>query len=128
MSALDMLLGESAAKLSERPEKELEIKRLSDLFGQPFVVQLRGLTMRELDDLPKGDDFKTHVVVRGTVEPDLKSAALAEKFKPQGRKTALLPQETAQALFLPGEIMALYNAITELSGFGDTAVEEIKKK
>ncbi|HWQ59056.1 MAG TPA: hypothetical protein VN540_08540 [Clostridia bacterium] len=120
-----MLLGASA-DLTECPVGEFEVSRLSKKLGQPFMVKGRALTMREFDDMPK-ENFKQHVILKAVFEPDFKDADLASKMKPQGRKTPLTPIEVIDELFLPGEIVNLYNCITELSGFGDDAVAKIQK-
>ena len=35
--------------------------------------------------------------------------------------------EVGNALFLPGEVVNLYNAITDLSGFGEESIKNIRK-
>lgn len=37
------------------------------------------------------------------------------------------PIEVVNALFLPGEVVNLYNAITDLSGFGEESIKNIRK-
>ena len=115
MGVLDLLLSKDTKRLFERPEKTIEVARLSEVYGEPFVVRVRAMTMGEFDALPKDGDIRTN-------------AALLEKLKPEGRNGPLLPTEAAARLFLPGEITAIYKAISDLSGFGDDAVKELKKK
>ena len=128
MGALDLLLSKDTKRLFERPEKTIEVARLSEVYGEPFVARVRAMTMGEFDALPKDGDIRTNVVLAGMVEPDLKNAALLEKLKPEGRNGPLLPTEAAARLFLPGEITAIYKVISDLSGFGVDAVRELKKK
>lgn len=125
-SMLDLLLGASE-KVTERPTGEFEVSRLSKILGEKFMLKAKALTMSELEAFPKGEKFKIHVIVTGISEPDLKNKDLREKFTPTGRKNPLTPVELVETLFLPGEVSNLYNAIMELSGFGDDAIEEIVK-
>ena len=67
------------------------------------------------------------VGVAGVVDPDLTSEALRKKYTPDNRKTPLTPVEVVEKILQPGEVVNLYSAITELSGFGDDAVAKIEK-
>jgi hypothetical protein len=126
MDMLDMLLG-AADKITERPTGEFEVSRLSKILGEKFIIKARALTMAEMDALPKGEKFKTHIILAAVTDPDLKSKQLREKFTPEGRKNPLTPVELVETLLLPGEAVNLYNSIMDLSGFGDDAVEKIVK-
>jgi hypothetical protein len=127
MSMIDLLLAADASRLTELPTEELEVSRLSALIGEKFTITIGALTMRQFDTLPRGDDFKVHVVLEAIKEPNFRDPKLAEKLMPAGRKTPLTPVEVVNHLFLPGEIINIYNAITELSGFGEDAVERVEK-
>lgn len=48
-------------------------------------------------------------------------------LKPASRSARLTPVEVVNALFLPGEVINLYNAITDLSGFGEESIKNIRK-
>ena len=48
-------------------------------------------------------------------------------LRPEGRNAKLTPAETVNALLLPGEAVNLYNAITDLSGFGEDSIKDIRK-
>lgn len=50
----------------------------------------------------------------------LKNKELLSRFK------APTPKELCRKLFLSGEVANMYNAITKLSGFSETAVKELK--
>lgn len=76
MGALDLLLSKDTKRLFERPEKTIEVARLSEIYGEPFVVRVRAMTMGEFDALPKDGDIRTNVVLAGMVEPNLKNKAL----------------------------------------------------
>ena len=125
MSMLDMLLGNSD-KITARPEEEFEVSRLSELCGEPFLMKAHALTMRELDGLPI-QNHKEHVIIKAITEPDFTSGELARRLTPKDRKTPFTPIEVVDTLFLPGEIVNLYNMVMELSGYGQDAVAKIKK-
>ena len=93
---------------------------------ESFVVRIRALTAREFDELPK-DDFRAHVILKATIDPELADIRIADMLKPASRSARLTPVEVVNALFLPGEVVNLYNAITDLSGFGEESIKNIRK-
>lgn len=126
MGMLDLLLG-AGDDLLERPEEEIEVSRLSKKLGSPFIMRIKALTLKELNEVPSGTDRAAHIVLKGVIEPDLTADALCRKYTPKERKTPLTPVEVINKLFLPGEVINVYTAITDLSGFGEDAVEKIEK-
>lgn len=130
MSALDLLLKLDQTKL-KRPTKEVEVKRLSALTGEKVVFLCEALTADEMEgiqeqvlnvkeqDVDVGEMQKL-AVLAGVKEPNLKSKELLENYN------AVTPKELLKKLLLPGEIAALYNTISDLSGYGEDAVEELK--
>lgn len=127
MSMIDLLLAADTSKLADAPAAELEVSRLSKIFGQKFIITVKALTIRQFDALPRGDDFKVHVILAAVTDPDFRDKQLAEKFTPKDRKTPLTPVEVISHLLLPGEIMNIYSEITDISGYGAGAVEKIEK-
>lgn len=125
MDSIDMLLG-CGKKLTEIPTAEVEVSRLTEMAGESFVVRIRALTAREFDELPK-DDFRAHVILKATIDPELADIRIADMLKPASRSARLTPVEVVNALFLPGEVINLYNAITDLSGFGEESIKNIRK-
>jgi len=127
---LDLLLQVDEAKLI-KPRREVEIKRLSESVGQKVVFTCEAITpakMAEIQemvmDVRKQEvdipEMQLMTVLAGVKEPNLKSNELLDKFK------APTPKELLLRLLLPGEIQSLYNIISELSGYGEKAVEEVK--
>lgn len=127
---LDLLLKLDQSKL-KRPTREVEIKRLSDLTGEKVVFVCEALTADEMVGIQemvldvKGQDvdvseLQVLAVLAGIKEPDLKEQKLLSYYN------APTPKELLRKLLLPGEIAALYNNISELSGYGDGAVQEVK--
>lgn len=136
VNILDLLLGSDIGKIS-LPTKQLEITRLSDLFGSPFIITCRALSPEKYEEVQdmaltmKGKDVDVDVpllqvftVIEGVIDdagkPLLKNKDLLSKFKAQ------TPKELVRILFLSGEISNIYSEIAQLSGFGEDAVKEVK--
>lgn len=128
MNTVEMLLKLDAKKI-ELPKKEVEVKRLSDLVGSPFILKLQGLDSKTQDEVRemgiKENDIdykevKLGTILAGVKEPSLRDESLRKHFG------AVTPYDLIQKLFTPGESDALYEEISKLSGYGDNAVEEIK--
>lgn len=133
MSLVDKLLQLDAAKI-KMPEKEIEIKRLSELLGEKAIFRIRAIDGQRYSDIQrlaidisnKGnvkdiDMYKLQVltIIEGVVDPNLKDKKLLEHFN------CATPEELVKKLLLAGEITDLYNEITKLSGY-ETEVEDIK--
>ena len=135
MNTVELLLKTDAGKITEYPSKELEIKRLSDITGTPFMVTVRAISGRRFTELvdniydSKGNvstkrAYETNILltVAGLVSPDLKDRDLQEHF---GVRT---PKDLAEKIFKGGEISMIADEITELSGFGKEEKEEEEKE
>ncbi|NCB31891.1 MAG: hypothetical protein EOM66_10855, partial [Clostridia bacterium] len=85
------------------------------------------LTMREMDDISGGENYREKTILTAVDEPDFRDPRLSDMVQPKGRKTPMTPLEVIRALLQPGEIINLYSKISELSGFSDAAVKEIAK-
>lgn len=136
VNVLDLLLG-SDLGIIKLPTKQVEISRLTQAFGTPFIVTCRALSPEKYEEVQdmavkvSGKDvdldvnlLQTFVVIEGVVDGDgnpmMKNKDLLTKFKAQ------TPKELVKKLFLSGEIANIYGAISELSGFGEDAVKEVK--
>ncbi len=136
VNVLDLLLGADINEI-KLPTKEVEITRLSTLYGKPFILRCQALTpgkYEEVQDMAldvKGKDVDLDVsqlqlltVIEGVVmdngAPLFKSAELREKFH------APTPKELVRKILLSGEITSVYTEIAKLSGFDDGAVREVK--
>ena len=136
VNILDLLLGSDIGEI-KLPTKQVEITRLSALYGEPFTVTCRALSPEKYEEVQdmavkvQGKDVDLDVnllqifaviegVVDNTNKPLLKNKELMTKFK------ASTPKELTRKLFLSGEIANLYGEISSLSGFGDGAVTEVK--
>ena len=66
------------------------------------------------------EEADIQILLAGCAEPDLKAAALQEKFQ------GVTPAETVKAMLLPGEIADVSIAVEKLSGYRRTTIEEVK--
>lgn len=133
MSIVDKLLKLDAGKLEEKPEKVIEIPRLTELLGEPFLVRCTNLTGERYAELTavavsksgKFDYMKAHkantlIAAEGIVEPDMKNEEIQKHF---GCST---PKDLVEKLFNGGEISKIADVITDLSGYGKESDEEVK--
>lgn len=137
MNLTEKLLRIDRTKLEELKTGEMEIERLSNLIGEPFMYKFRAITGKELSDIQaqtlkldkKGamdmdmGTMKIMTIMRGTKYPDLKDQELQKHFG------AASPKELVEKLLLlPGEMDGIYNEINNLSGLedGKEAREEVK--
>ena len=127
-NSLDLLLAIDTDKI-KRPTKEVEIKRLSELTGGRVVFSLQSLTTNEHSDVMEtctdsGNinrlELQKMIILKGVTSPDFKDKSLLEKFD------VPTPKALIEKLLLPGEIVSVYNEISELSGFSENAVSELK--
>lgn len=131
---MDMLLSTNIDDLA-RPKVEKEIGRLSKAVGSPFILELEALTVEEFSDIQKSavrmgknakfEDVDTDAVqilsiIKATKNVDFADSGLRDRLEAHSSRAVV------QKLFLPGEIAQIYNAIADISGFGDEAVKDVK--
>lgn len=136
VNILDLLLGSDVGEI-KLPTKQVEITRLTEVFGKPFILTCQALSPEKYEEVQdmavsvKGKDVDLDVsqlqlfaVMEGVIgddgKPLFKSAELRSKFK------VPTPKDVVRKLLLSGEITAVYTEIAKLSGFGDGAVKEVK--
>ena len=121
-SILELLLKPEIPNVQKQlPTRSYKIKRLSELCGQEVVFTLRALPYGRVQELKRlTEEADIQILLAGCVEPDLKAAALQEKFQ------GVTPAETVKAMLLPGEIADLAIAVEKLSGYRRTTIEEVK--
>lgn len=129
MNAVELLMKMDKGKVRAIPQKEVEVKRLSGIAGQPFNVKLKAVPGEKWNDIAgtvdSADDaanYKSskHLLLAGMVDPNLKDHDLQEAYG------AASPLELMEKLFLAGEIMKLAAEVTDLSGFGGDPETEVK--
>jgi hypothetical protein len=136
VNVLDLLLGADIGEI-KLPTKQVEITRLTEVYGSPFILNVRAITparFEEIQDMSidvKGKNADIDItllqifsVIEGVVDdsgsPMFKNKDLMSKFKVSN------PKDLARKILLSGEIAKLYGEISELSGFGDDAIKEVK--
>lgn len=115
------------------PEKEMEIKRLSAVYKQPFIVKFMAITPDEEDEIQKdcmtitkdevqleSAEMKYRTLGACLIDPDIKNKDLQKKFK------AANYMEFLKTMFLPGEVSSIYDEIQKISGYGKDKVKEVK--
>lgn len=127
MSILDLLLETDIDKLQNNNSKNYEIKRLTKILGEKFIVTCTVLTNEQM----------MHIAEISKTNIDIKLNAVLEACKIEGKKlnneelmkkfNVVSAKELIGKLFLPGEVYELYNIINDLSGYGKDAVKEVKK-
>ncbi|MCX7710064.1 MAG: hypothetical protein N2484_09455 [Clostridia bacterium] len=132
MNLTEMLLSNDINEF-KMPEKELEIKRLSELYKQPFIITFRAIKPDEEEEIQRDcmtitkdgvdiDSSKMKYLTAGKclMNPDIRNKELQKKFN------AANYMELLKKLFLIGEVTAIYEQIQEISGYGKDKVEEVK--
>lgn len=136
VNILDLLLGSDIGDI-KLPTKQVEIVRLSEVYGAPFIITVSALSpdkYEEVQDMAvsvKGKDadidvslLQSLVVMEGVLDPSgkpmFKNKDLMAKFK------ASTPKELVRNLLLSGEVANVYGIISDLSGFGENAITEVK--
>lgn len=122
VNVIDLLLRPDAPAVTrERKLVEMDVKRLSESFGEPFTVTIKGLSYNEYQDLKDAKDATVDIVLAGVVSPNLRDPRLLEMY---GVPT---PVELAKDIFLPGELAELARKIEQLTGFRQLMLKEVKK-
>ena len=132
MNALERLLKADAAKVTEKPKKEIEIPRLSKILGEKFTVTVQALDTELLAEITenhteytksgkvkKANNYKIglDMVVNAVVEPDFRDDRLLKHY------SAATPNDLVAKLFLAGEIGKIAEVVTELCGVDKTQTE-----
>ena len=124
MDMIEKLMKADAGKLKV-PEKEYEVKRLTDAFGFPFILKLKAIPAEEYSEIQtnsmemkKGEiskiklyNMQLKTILAGVAEPSFKSKELLEHFH------AASPKELINQLFLAGEMSNISDEISKLCGY-----------
>nr|DAZ81680.1 MAG TPA: tail assembly chaperone protein [Caudoviricetes sp.] len=124
-NVLEKLLRMDAKKITERPMRTYEVKRLSNIMGTPFVITLQSIPaelysdiQNESVEIKKGNVSGVNIqklqfdtVIAGMKDPNLKDKQLLQHFD------ALTPVQLVNKLFIPGEISDMASIVSELCGF-----------
>ncbi len=126
MCLLDMFLQLDVDKLTRKPSRGVELKRLSDLLGARAIfkcqaldgqtyadIQRRAIGISKRGSIKDIDIYEMQVMtaLEGVIEPSFKDKKLLDHFN------APTPKDLVKKMLLPGEIAELHNVINELSGY-----------
>lgn len=132
MNALERLLKADAKKVTEKPKKEIEITRLSKMFGEKFCVTVQALDTELLAEITednteysksgkakKSNNYKIglEMVVNAVVEPDFRNTELLKHY------SVATPNDLVAKLFLAGEIGKIAETVSELCGVEKSQAE-----
>lgn len=123
-SVLDLLLRPDMPDVRKvLPEKRMEVKRLTELAGEPVIFTLRGLTYREIRDIQdkRREDQAVSAVLYACKDPDWRDQRLLNAVS-----GAVTPLDVIKARLNPGEIDELYVEIQKLSGYINRTLREVK--
>ncbi|MGL5151627.1 MAG: phage tail assembly chaperone [Clostridium sp.] len=133
-NALDLLLGNE--ELLQKPSKEFIVRRLSR--GEvEFKLTLEAVTMNQFKHIQQMCTDKRGTVdaigvqvmllTYGVREFNNKLTENKDKLQDTFSKLGVANSEgLVQKVLLPGEISTIASEITDLSGFGEDMVEEVK--
>lgn len=129
--ALSLLLSSSTDKF-KKPTKEIEITRLSEALGEPFMCTVQAIDMNQFKEILRetGESANAEssmeaaqlAVKMGLIDPKVTDKELQKHFAAPNYK------ELMNKMFLTGEIMELSEAIMEVSKLTPEEKKEIKKK
>ncbi len=124
VSVLDLLLRPDLPDVRrELPEKQVEVKRLSRLAGEPVVFRLKALTYdqtRRVQDKPRGEQA-VEMVLLGCTEPNWRAPGLLDPAK-----NIATPIDAIKAKLTAGEIDELAVEIQMLGGYIVRALKDVK--
>lgn len=122
VDVIDLLLRPDTPDVQkQRLTSQVEVKRLSKVFGEPVVFSLRGLSYNVVQELRYASDGEVQEILEGVTDPNLQDPRLLERFQ------CPTPAEVVRAMLLPGEIVELSHAIDRLCGYRQVMLEEVKK-
>ena len=126
MSIFDKMMEKNPDILAEKEQRKMEVKRLTKAFGEPFIVTCMPITQKQL----------VYVAENAKTLQEQRVLFILECCKVEGKKFSdraflewtgcLKGEDVIRKMFRTGEISKLYDKISELSGYGDNAIEELK--
>ena len=109
---VDMLMRPDTPNVQkDLPRGNYELVRLSELYGEPFVLQLKAVPYAKALELQQMEEYEVQTVLVGDDSGIWKAAEL------QADKGAATPAELVKLLLLPGEIRSISVAVERLSGY-----------
>lgn len=125
MSIIDKLLELDIKKL-DRQSKEFEVKRLSGILQEKFIITCKPLSSNQV----------AHIGEISKNIGEIRVNSILEACRVEGKKfsdkeliskfNAVSGADVITKLFLAGEIYELHDTISKLSGYNGDVVEEVK--
>lgn len=128
-----LLINLDTDKLKRRPTVKMEVKRLSELLGEPAIITIQAIPPKRYmeyaanvfgkngePNAAKMYEAMKMVAISGLVEPSMKDKDAMEKH---GCST---PEELIELVFTAAEIQTIGTKITEISGMTGDTIKEIK--
>ena len=126
---LDKLMDKDIDTLKETAKEDIEVTRLSEALGEPFIVTVKELSYKRIQDLKMlsadkngiqdEKQFVEMLVTDAIVSPDFNNKELLQKFKVPS-KQALFAK-----LFKAGELENIGKRVTSLSGFDTGSIKKV---
>ena len=137
MNLAEALLAADAGKVTKKATEDYEVKRLSKLIGEPFILHLRQLSPRRVTELQENANkydskgrllsrdaygLGLSIICEGITNKDFDNRDVLKHYGVATRK------ELFELLFNVKEMGDISNRISELCGIGDEdeQVEEVK--
>lgn len=124
ISVVDLLLRPELPDVrKELPEKQVEIKRLSELAGEPVIFTLRAMTYAETRQVQEKsrEEQAVSAVLYGCKDPSWRDQRLLDP-----EKGIATPLDAVKARLSPGEIDELYVEIQKLTGYLRRTLADVK--
>lgn len=131
MNLVEALLKADEKKVTEIPTEEMEIKRLSKLVGEPFIIEVGGVSNKRVSEIT---DACTITKRHGKTETDtyqVNMMLMVEGIKTKFGNKELLKKygcatvkEFYEKIFNVGETAQIVQKISDLSGAGKEDQEE----
>lgn len=133
MNLAEALLAADAGKITRKATKQIEIPRLTEQFGVPFILDLKQIPYRRIreiqDNATKINKDKTISVSNGEIYMALLCDGIANKdfdqlevLKHFGCATR---KDLFAKIFLPGEIQGIADEISQLCGYSTKNIQEL---
>lgn len=126
MSIIDLLLETDPQKFEENNKKDYEIKRLSKVIGEPFIITCHALTDEQIEHISEISNNHTEEKYNAVIEGCRIEGKRFNNNELMGKFDVITPKDFIKKLLKPGEVYALYLEVNQLSGYGRNVVQEVK--
>lgn len=135
MNLAEALLAADAGKITKKDVKDFEVKRLTKIVGEPFILHLQQIPnhrVREIQDdatfiskgrKPSADTYKLYMgfLIDGITNQEFNDKEVLKKFRAATRK------DLFEVLFNAGEVQDIAQAICGLCGLGNDLTDKVEE-